>query len=108
MIPTINDLPDWERTLLRQVREAQASEGQLYRELADKFHAAQRKAASSREAVAITVDHIYAFACSILASPANHSARALDLATGLVNELTTYTTAELAKSPEENNGSARR
>lgn len=107
MIPTINDLPVWERTLLRQVREAQASEGQLYRELTDKFDAARRKPrqlatqwvpqpVTKHEAIAQFVDAAYALAAAILQSPADFPAHAVDFAIGLLNEAMTYVRAEFA------------
>lgn len=101
MIPAINDLPVWERTLLRQVRDAQASEGQLYRQLCDGFEASRRAAkyapqpTTKREAVAQFVDIAYACAATVLQTPADYPAHVVNFALGLLYEATDYVNADM-------------
>lgn len=98
---TIDDLPDWERDLLRQVRDAQANEGRLYNELSAGFGASRlatsdARPTTKREAVAQFVDAAYALAASILQSPADFPAYAINYAIGLLDESFAYVKAEQA------------
>ncbi|WP_291843093.1 hypothetical protein [Bradyrhizobium sp.] len=113
MTPTISDLPPWERTLLRQVRDAQANEGALYRQLCAGWdRAAERQSqpvtarrvqATKREAVARFTDIVYAFASAVLAAPHDYTAHAVNYATGLLNEAVDYVKAEQAATKASDN-----
>jgi hypothetical protein len=90
---------------LRMAREyqRQAEGGDLYGELSRGFEAVRSvryapRPSTKREAVAQFVDIAYAFAASVLSTPADYPAHVVDYATGLLNESLDYVTAEMRGS----------
>lgn len=70
--------------------ERQANDGQLYAALGAAFES-QRK----REAIAQFVDRAHHLASTILHNPQHYSAHAVDMAFGLIDELTRYVQIEM-------------